>query len=261
MGTTVKDIAVIIPVTGRWRQRNLEMALLFLRRQSFTNFETILVEQIDCKIGGQQSKTKFFENMPVDKYIAVANTINHEFNQPWLSNIGANLAAAKKLLFYDSDLIVRRHYLKNVYEFNEPFFYAWNNCFHYTQKITDKIYQKKRLLDDPNATRHSAGVKAHEGYSVCADSAFFFKQLGCYNENLFGWGGNDNEIAARARHTLGRAIRFPSVPIYHLWHPRGYTKSTNRRFVMAARQDPARITSLLLEKAMGNKKNPTLIDI
>ncbi|KKK67956.1 hypothetical protein LCGC14_2948880, partial [marine sediment metagenome] len=238
MGANVKSIAVIIPVVGQWRKQNLEMALLFLRRQSFKDIEIILIEQTDCKIDGQRSERKFFSNAPVDKYMAVINTTNHEFNQPWLANVGAQMADAKKLLFFDSDLIVRKHYLKNVNEFNEPFFYAWNKCLHNSQKISNKMYKMKKLLNDPNAEEQVAGVKAHEGYSVCADSDFFFKQLGCYNENLFGWGGNDNEISVRVRHVLGRGIKPLPVPIYHLWHPRGYAKSTNRKFVTAARRDP-----------------------
>ena len=261
MGTNVKSIAVIIPVVGEWRKQNLAMALMFLRKQSFQDIEIILVEQTDCKIGGQRSKRAFFNKAPVDKYIAVTNTINHEFNQPWLANVGAQLADAKKLLFFDSDLITRKHYLKNVHEFDEPFFYAWNKCLHYSQKITSKIYQTKKLLSDSNAEEHIAGVKAHEGYSVCTDRDFFFKQLGCYNENLFGWGGNDNEISARVRHFLGRGIKSLPVPISHLWHPRGYAHSTNRGFVIAARKNPERITNLLLNKKLGSTKNPTLIKI
>jgi hypothetical protein len=261
MGPNVKSIAVIIPVVGEWRRHNLEMALHFLHRQSFKDIEIILVEQTDCNIGGQRSKKCFFKDAPVDKYVAVSNTINHEFNQPWLANVGAQLANAKKLLFYDSDLVTRKHYLRNVNDFNEPFFYAWSRCVHYTQKISKKICNMKKFIEDPNATEHVAGVKAHEGYSVCADRDFFFERLGCYNENLFGWGGNDNEISARVRYILGRGINALPVPIYHLWHPRGYAKSTNRKFVIAARQNPKRITNLLLEKSMGNVENPTLIKI
>jgi len=261
MGTNIKSIAVIIPVVGEWRRRNLETSLLFLKRQSFKDVEIILVEQINCNIGKQKSKRKFFSNAPVDKYISVTNSINYEFNQPWLLNVGAQLANARKLLFYDSDLLTRTHYLKNVNEFDEPFFYAWNKCVHYSQRIANNIHKKKKLLDDPNATEYRPGVKAHEGYAVCVNREFFFKQLGCYNENLFGWGGNDNEISARVRCILGRGIQALPVPIYHLWHPRGYAKSTNRRFVIAARNNPKRITNLLLKQMMGSTKNPTPIKI
>jgi len=261
MGTDVKSVAVIIPVVGEWRKKNLEMSILFLRRQAFKDIEIILVEQTDCNIGGQRSKRKFFSNAQVDKYIAVTNTLNHEFNQPWLANVGARLANARKLLFYDSDLITRPQYLKNVSEFGESFFYAWNKCVHYTQKVSNKICNKRKLLNDQNATEYKPGVKAQEGYAVCVDRSFFFEQIGCYNENLFGWGGNDNEISARVRHILGRGIRALPSPIYHLWHPRGYAKRTDRKFVVAARNNPKRITNLLLKKTMGNPKNPTQIKI
>lgn len=261
MGTTLKKLSVIIPITGKWRANNLSICLEFLRRQTFKDFEVVLVEQINCGIARQRSKNTFFKNALVDKYIAITNSINHEFNQPWMLNVGAKLAEGEKLLFFDVDLIVRAHYLRNVYEFNEPFFYAWNACFHYTQRISNGVYRKKKLLKDPDAIKYTPGMQAHEGYAIGADRAFFFEKIGCYNENLFGWGGNDNEIAARVRHILGSPFKALPVPVFHLWHPRSYAKTTNRKFVINARKFPQKIINTLLKHKLGNPNNPTIIQM
>jgi predicted glycosyltransferase involved in capsule biosynthesis len=264
MGTIMKTISIIIPITGKWRGNNLSTCLHFLNKQSYKDFEIILVEQINCKIGNQQSPEKFYCNAPVDKYIAITNKINYEFNQPWMANVGAKISSGKKLLFFDGDLLVRHCYLETLSKLDEPFIYAWDKCFHLSQTISNKIIKRKKLIMNNYTEEHRPAVRGHEGYAICIDRDFFFNKLGCYNENLFGWGGNDNEVAARARNILRiKPLKALREPLFHLWHPRNYTRSTNTGFVMAARFFPRDVTKRLLNNInkLGNPKSPKIISI
>jgi hypothetical protein len=237
-----------------------------LRQQAYKNFEIVLVEQVDCTIGNQRSKSRFYKNAGADRYVSVINRINHKFNQPWMLNVGAKVATGDRFLFYDIDLVVRPNYLTELVKVNEPFFFAWNKCYHMPQGLTNFVQKNKTIPAKAVRVKewYVPAANGHAGYAVAADRDFFINKLGCYNENLFDWGGNDNEIAARVTSLLRRKIGRVEEPIFHLWHTRSYAKSNaqNRNYVFTARRRPAEITKRLVHKVsyLGNPKNPMIID-
>lgn len=261
MGDAV--ISIIIPITGKSRLRHIHTCLKFLELQAYKDFEIILVEQINCNIGGQKSSTVHYGSVGVNKHIVVSNDLNCMFNQPWMSNVGARVASGNKLLFFDVDMITRANYLDAVAQCDDPFFFAWERCYHYTKKASEKIHKKKRFVLDNQKVEQRAGKLGHAGYAVCADKEFFFNILGGYSENLFGWGGNDQEILARANHFMGYHARALPVPIFHLWHPRGYAKPSgaNRTLVKLSRRYPKLISKRIKKAQVGKKSNPTLIQV
>lgn len=253
-------ISVIIPVMGGNRQKNLASCLYFLRKQEYKAIEVILVEQIGCSLGSFDSSKPLYKHAHVDKYITIEDKKNRKFNQPWMSNVGAKLAKGDVLLFYDVDLVIAPTYIKSVMDFNKPFFFAWNKIFHLTENVSNKIRNTKKLIRDPNAVVYTPGRKTYAGYSVAVERDFFFKKLGGYSENYLGWGGNDNDISARAFHLLRSEYKCPHN-IYHLWHPRSYAKASgaNRQLVFATRRHPQQVIERLLKTNLGNPKFPTFI--
>lgn len=253
-------ISVIIPVMGGNRQKNLADCLYFLRKQTYKDFEVILVEQIGCSLGQFYPKKPIYKKAHVDKYITIEDRQHRRFNQPWMSNVGANLSKGNLLLFYDVDLIIAPTYLATVAAFNKPFFFAWNKIFHLTKEVSEHIHKTKQLIRDPKATVYTPGRKTYAGYSVCIDRDFFFNKLGCYSENYLDWGGNDNDVSARAFYLLGKEYKCQHN-IYHLWHPRNYAKATgaNRQLVFATRRHPQQVINRLLKIKLGNPKQPTFI--
>lgn len=253
-------ISVIIPIMGGNRQKNLASCLHFLRKQQYTDIEVILVEQIGCRLGSFDAKKPLYKHAHVDKYITVEDKKNRKFNQPWMSNVGAKISSGEILLFYDVDLVVAPTYIKTVVEFDKPFFFAWNKIFHLTEDVSNKIRNNKNLMRDPNATVYIPGRKTYAGYSVAIDRNFFFNKLGGYSENYLGWGGNDNDISARAFHLLRSEYKCPHN-IYHLWHPRSYAKASvaNRKKVFATRRHPQKVIDRLLKIRIGNPNHPTFI--
>ena len=256
-------ISVIIPITGANRKRHVVTCLRMLRNQTYKNFEIVLIEQINCELLEAPTKARYYKKSGADKYLAIENKINGLFNQPWMANVGAKIADGDQLLFYDIDIVTGPNYLKAVSEFPDPYFLAWKHCHHLTKEVSEVVHRKNKILKDKNATTYAASGTHYAGYTVCARRNFFFDTLGCYNENLFGWGGNDNEIAARAAHYMGHPARALPRPIFHLWHPRSYAKSNknNRSCVFTARKYPKKVTERLRRKSLGNPKNPTLINL
>jgi hypothetical protein len=257
------DVSVVIPITGINRKRHILTNLSFLMKQSHKNFEIILVEQIDCAIAGQRSKDIYYAKTSAHKHISIVNKINHKFNQPWMSNVGAQISKGKKLLFYDADICVQPNYIKKVTEFNEPFFFSWNKVVHLTKEVSKLVHKHKRLINDNNAKTYTPLHDGHAGYAVCVDRNFFFNELGCYNENFFDWGGNDNDISCRAKFLMKRKLPILPAPIYHLWHTRGYAKPspTNRLLVFTTRMFPNEVTQRLKQTKLGNPDNPTLVNM
>ena len=256
-------ISIIIPITGPSRIQHVTTCIALLRKQTYTNYEIILVEQIDCDIGNARSKQVLYKNSNADKHIVITNKINHMFNQPWMSNVGAMVANGDKFLFFDADVGVQKTYLQAVHDFPDPFFFSWQQCYHYTKHISAKIHKKRALLRDPNRTMYKAGIGGHAGYAVCATRDFFFGTLGGYIEDMFGWGGNDQEIMYRSSYFMKHKARALPQPIFHMWHGRSYAKASvmNRRLVRTARKYPDKVSNRLKKANIGKKSNPTRIPL
>lgn len=255
-------ISVIIPVVGNARRLNLETCIYFLRQQKNADLEIIIVEQVGCLLKDQNMGGPFYENLKgIDKYIKIRATRHNLFNQPWMSNVGAQEATGDKFLFYDLDLVTESNYIKAVADFNEPYFIAWNRVLHLTPEVSNAIIKRKVLIPDPQCQVIEPRWTHHCGYSVCIERKFFFETLGCYTENMLGWGGNDNEISARARYAMGKEIVPLPKPIFHLFHPRGYAKSNpgNRNLVFATRMFPGEVSRRLKATKLGNKDNPVIV--
>lgn len=256
-------ISVIIPLTGTNRKRHIITCIEMLRKQTYKDFEIILVEQINCSLLDAPTKDKYYQKAGADKYIAIENKINGKFNQPWMLNVGAKIAKGNQLLFFDVDIVTGPNYLKAVSEVDEPFFLAWKKCYHITKAKSEIIHKTKKIVKDKGAEVYTSSGRHYSGYAVCATRDFFFNTLGCYNESLFDWGGNDNEIAARAEYFMKKKTYQLEKPIFHLWHPRSYAKSNkyNRACVFTARRHPREVSNRLLKKKLGRPENPTLINI
>jgi len=259
-------ISVIIPIAGDSRKRHLRACLSFLRKQSFKDYEIILIEQVNCLLGGKRLLGgPFYENVNVDKYLSIKDPGTNHFNQPWMANVGANIAKGDQLLFYDVDLVAGSTYLEAVSKFKDPYFIAWNRMFCLSQACSEEVHKSKKISRKciSSAEVCKAGVLDYAGFSVCVRRGFFFNKLGGYNENYLGWGGNDNDIAWRALKLLGN-VRVLPHHLHHLWHPKGYSKHMlwERRDVwLTTYKYPLKVNNRLLKVKKGNPKRQTFINI
>ena len=129
-----------------------------------------------------------------------------------------------------------------------------------------KVVQRKKSIDKPMVTRaekFKSGTLDYAGFSVCATRKCFYNDLGEYNENYLGWGGNDNDIAWRAKTVLGIEHKF-THNLYHMWHAKGYSKHLlwKRRDVwLTTYKHPRKVNNRLLKKKKGKMQAQTYIDI
>jgi len=259
-------LSVIIPITGENRKKHVETCITFLRKQSWKDFEIVLIEQIDAMLGGSRTGGPLYENVPgIDKYLKIRDPGENHFNQPWMANVGARISDGDKFLFYDIDIVCTDNYLQSVYNFDAPYFIAWNNMYCLTPENSDKVHTNKDIENEyiSNAEVYCSGTLDYAGFAVCITKNFFYNKLGEYNENYLGWGGNDNDIAWRALKILGREFKFKHN-LYHMWHPKGYSKYMlwERRDVwLTTYKNPMKVNNRLLAIKKGNPNKQTYIDI
>ena len=261
----VSMLSVIIPITGENRKEQVKTSLHFLRNQTLTNYEIILVEQIDALLGGKNLGGPFYTDVGVDQYVKIKGPGKNHFNQPWMANVGARIAKGNKFLFLDIDMVFARDYLENVYNYNKPFFIAYSKVHMLTRQGSNIVRRTNEITEDARsgAEVHESGALKYAGFSACSKRDFFFSVLGGYNENYLGWGGNDNDIAWRSLTILNEEYSLDK-DIFHLWHPKEYSKFLvwERKSVwFTTHNHPQAVTERLKLAHIGKKEQPTFIEL
>jgi len=258
-------LSILVPITGKNRMEQVKVFLHFLQKQTLEKYELIFVEQVDALLGGKRMGGPFYADNIAYKYLQVRGSGANHFNQPWMANVGARHATGDKFLFLDIDIVTEEDYLQNVVDFDAPYFFTYSTMYMLTKEGSDLV-KKDDNVSVPackGALVGESGALKFAGFAVCAQKEFFFDQLGGYNENYFGWGGNDNDIAWRARHILGKEHRLPGN-IYHMWHPRAYTeflKWERKSIWLTTKRHPQVVTNRLKKAKLGKENDFTLIDI
>ena len=261
-------LSVIIPITGINRLEYAKASLHFLNKQTLNKkfYEIILIEQVNCLLGGNRTGGPFYKNIKgIDSYLAIKDPGENHFNQPWMANVGARISTGNKFLFYDIDILAPTTYLESVIEYKHPYFIAWDKMYAMNKIMTEKTREVLEITSSSKvgAELQKSGALEFAGYSVCSRKSFFFRELGGYNENFLGWGGNDNDIAWRALHLMGKENPL-KYTLYHQWHQKDYSKNMlwNRRSVwLTTYRNPSTVTERLKSIHVGNPKHQTYINI
>lgn len=253
-------LSVIIPIGGEdekgRKRRNLDEMILCIEEQNYKDYEVIIVEEV--------YKNKLYDDIKADKYIHVYNKGGYR-NISWTRNIGSNISEGEKLLHLDADLVFDKNYFKKIIDFKEKGFAAWDTCFRLNEKgfkdyITiglEKI--NKENIDPREGLIIVPRVNFTAGFANCFDREFFFKEFGGYNENYFGWGGEDNDATLRFSTLLGKYHILPNCTIYHLPHGGRKTRKGNYKELQRTIKNPLEITNLLLKTKLGNIEGPKVV--
>lgn len=208
------EISVIIPVFGDKHEENLKGVLFCLNRQTFRNFETIIVTD---KIRNHYNKVSFC--LAVDPNSKL-------MNKNWMFNVGANKSNGRKLVFLDADMCFHEDYLQKIKESKLKWTIGWNKCVYLNDGSSSRIrnFEMIEFYSD-NATGVSSCGAC--GGSQVFDRRFFFEKFYGHNENYYGWGGEDNDSTLRAS-TLVGSHNTIEYCIGHLNHERiGYHSKNN----------------------------------
>ena len=190
-------ISIILPYAfspDPLRQLALRRVINCLGRQTFSNYELIVVEDT-CGRG----MGVFPFAYAADKYIVVDDPKHKKFNKSWLMNIGARAATTEHLIFHDADIIYGKTYLQVVVESikKNKVMRCWSQ------------FWTMRGKDNPVRRNHcETSLHCLAGVWYCNRITFFENILG-YCEDYFGYGREDSDIWFRTKHLMGGTI--PSV--------------------------------------------------
>lgn len=246
------------------RLNGLKALMNSIKSQTYRNFETLVVED---RQGHNISRFPF--RSEVDRVITISDPKNRKFNKAWLMNVGAREATTDNLFFIDAELSFGPDYLEKAVELikRTPFFNGWSE--YVCMPGRDNPKERRHYFEKDRRTIHAMiGI-------FFSKKDFFFNKLGGYNENYFGYGGEDNDICYRARFIFDKAsaekcvTSIPSLPYtvyhnYHHWHPVDGANPLcpNRDEILEVTYaKPEEIINRLIKTNIGNGACPTLIEL
>lgn len=204
-------ISVIIGHRGVQRLPHLLMVLRSLAAQTGVTLECIVVEQA--------TTPAIRSELP--RWVRHIHTqlpaSDMPYSRSWALNVGARSARGNLLVLHDNDFVVPRDYLAALADKFRQGFEVINLkrfIFYLSPKHAGEILSKRTL----SATEAPEAIvqNLEAGGSVAIDRQVFF-DLGGFDEEFVGWGGEDNELWDRAQ--TRRVYPFGSLPLLHLWHP------------------------------------------
>jgi len=285
-------ISFIIPVGGDddkgTRYKYLSMVLRCLKEQTYTDYESIIVEQtFDNK--------RLFNDFDVTTYASIESPVNRYFNEAWVQNVGAKLSTGELLVFTSADMLFREDNLANIALFYKNMyahpvsliFQGWDRYYRLNERGLDKLEKtwdidavvqdilgvyhlgeeetptkRRKIISNDNSTISIASPWGAAHGILCMDRSFFFDEFKGFNERFFGWGYSDTDAAIRILElTQGH---YPNIPgfMYHLPHPPYLKAETGNRNNMIARFTTYNRTQSQKElgnMVMGNYKYPSQI--
>lgn len=256
-----KRISVVIPCGGNFpeRVRNLHLSLECLRKQTFNDFELLLVEQtVDGSF--------YHSNLDCDKYIQLRDPLMRGFNRSWCRNVGANTATGDIILLMDGDYVFAEKYLEIIARTTDRFFsgtdqYRWSTLPLVEEYLASKdvsVFRKAKIKYVP----FRRGIA--NGGIVGFDREWFKSSFIGYNENFFKYGYEDTEAVHRILRILDKRpeqLFTAPVSVAHLYHGVRDEKEGSNRSLFE------KFTSFQLDKylqalkqaGLGDSREPRLL--
>jgi len=125
-------------------------------------------------------------------------------------NRGIEKATGDLILVIDADVIVPPHYVQSHTEALETPGVFTNNAVYHLDAGHPMRWQHNRLVGLP-------GKICPGGWSHCGFRKTDWERAGGYDEDYYGWGGEDDSFLRRLSQAGLRRAMLGCVPI-HLWH-------------------------------------------
>lgn len=207
--TAVPDVSFIIGHRGTARLPHLLLTLRSIAAQEDVAFECIVIEQSE--------RPEIRSALPGwVRYVHTPTPVGMGYSRSWAFNAGARMARGHLLVLHDNDMLVPRHYARELAARHAEGFEMINLkrlVFYLSAAHSARIFATGALQLDEAPEAVVQNLEA--GGSVASDREAFF-DLGGMDEEFVGWGGEDNEFWDRA---CTRSVwPFAYLPIIHLWH-------------------------------------------
>ncbi len=207
-GDLPPQVSFLIGHRGLERLPLLLWVLQSIAAQEQIRFECIVVEQSsEAKVRDALPSWVRYQHQPVDAEMP--------YNRSATFNLAATMARAPLLVFHDNDMLIPACYGKETFKrFKKG--YAVINLkrfiFYLDQASTDEF---------PNCFINREGVVESvvenlEGGGSVAIGAQAFYEIGGFDEDFVGWGGEDNEFWDRC--LTQKVWKYGHLPLVHLWH-------------------------------------------
>jgi glycosyltransferase involved in cell wall biosynthesis len=261
-------LTVVTCITGfdPLRTKGLNKLIESLQKQTFKEFEVIIVEQAQNPLMYHKFEDNLFSNF---QHIKLPYQ-SKGFNKAWCMNVAVNHSNTELLCFMDADMRFDEHYLEKAYEFKQKekhrFFLGW-----------EVLIKEEGRDEKHDRTIYSQVIKTAGG--IFWIDKYFWWEAGGMCEEFFGYGGEDNDFWQRANVCLGGdwkhcwVHRFPYT-IYHTYHHDAPVTSERLHILNITAEQPHEVIKKLKKHNLGKiegpvdanvkaiklKKNPTYVD-
>lgn len=254
-------LSVVIPCGGNYpeRVRNFHEVIACLQRQTYKDFELVLVEQsIDDKY--------YHSKVPCTKYIPISDPVNRGFNRSWCRNVGAYQASGEVVLLMDGDYVFPGDYLEQVLKMDEVFF-SGTNLYLWSSSRQVETYLRTKNIRVFESSPHRLkpflrGIAC--GGIVGFRRDWFINEFAGYNENFFRYGFEDTEAVNRIQRILNKqAHELATVPVHvaHLHHQvrDGKFGTNNKLYDLFTQWEVKEYVRKLKEIGVGDVKEPKML--
>ncbi len=261
-GRSVKKLSIVLPTGSNHheRLRNLKENLACLHRQTFTNWELIVVEQsVDGRF--------YHDKIPCDTYVPIQDPHGRGYNRSWVRNVGAKKATGDLIVLMDADYVFYDNYLETLANFDAVFFQGADNYIWTDRRQVQEYMQHKDVDALLRPNNGFVPFVSGQGYGgiLCFDTNWYLDVFVGYIENFFRFGCEDVEAIERIMKLLGTDIRglkmVKDTKIAHLCHGgKNHNLQFNARLKDAyVEQDYKELNRQLKEANVGNPAAPALI--
>lgn len=260
-------LTVITPIMGARRDRAPLFAEVMdcIQRQTYTDFEWIVVEQYEDKPLWRAQVKQY-----TARYMRIQGI---PFSYVWCRNAGSRLAKGDILLFLDADMVCGTNYLEFVMEHFDPagkYSVAgnrilWLNRAGTTKYMSTRVYTNDWPEEQVQWNLPVGMGKWCSGTPLMFTKDFFLNKLGGYHENFAGWASDDKEILTRAMAFTGdETPKTLDYTVLHLYHGARNPKADKREvghIRACTDRDPIGISARLVAAKLGKRGLRTIIEL
>lgn len=201
-------VSFLIGHRGLERLPNLLATLRSIAGQSEAAVECIVIEQ--------SAEREIEAALPSwVRYLHTPVAPGFDYCRAATFNEGVKIARGEMIIAHDNDMLVPQRYAAEVLARAEEgwqFIDLKRFIFYLTEEDSRAMFAGAPLRHDHAATI----VQNLKGGSIAATKEAYL-DIGGFDEDFVGWGGEDLEFWERAR-AGGHVYEFGYLPIVHLWH-------------------------------------------
>jgi len=201
------DVSFVIGHRGMARLPHLLECLRSIAASVWASVECIVIEQSpQSEIRAHLPPWVRYQHTPVAP--------DYPYNRAWTLNAGVELARGRVVVLHDNDMLVPRDYAGELLirvTGGARFVDLKRFTFYLPEDETRRIFDGGALRPAPSAI-----VQNLRGASIAATREAYW-EIGGFDEEFVGWGGEDNDFWDRAE-AAGGVDDFGYLPFVHLFH-------------------------------------------